>query len=120
MKTLLILTISLLITISVSADTNSKSSKTVNAIESISSVEDITAMQICGVVVDEKNNETLTGATIIVDGKKYYTDLNGNFFIDGVKPGKYEMVVELISYEPFTFVVDASKSQNININLHQK
>lgn len=120
MKTLLILTISLLVTISVSADTNTKSNKKVNEIESISSVEDIAAIQIFGMVVDEKTNESLTGATIIVDGKKYYSDLDGNFSVKDIKPGKYEMIVELISYEPFTFLVDASKSQNININLHQK
>ncbi len=120
MKTLFILTLSLFVSISASADTDSKKSAKTNEIESISSVENITAMHIFGVVLDEKSNETLAGATIVVDGKKYYSDLDGNFSVYNVKPGNYEMVVELISYEPITLVVDPVKNQIVNINLHQK
>ena len=120
MTTLFILTLSLFVSISASADTDSKKSAKTNEIESISSVENVTAMQIFGVVLDEKSNETLAGATIVVDGKKYYSDLDGNFSVYNVKPGNYEMVVELISYEPITLVVDPVKNQIININLHQK
>ncbi len=120
MKTLFILTLSLFVSIYASADTDSKKSAKTNEIESISSVENVTAMQIFGVVKDEKSNETLAGATIVVDGKKYYSDLDGNFSVYNVKPGNYEMVVELISYEPITLVVDPVKNQIININLHQK
>src|SRR5690554_2530215 len=120
MKTLLILAISVLFSISVSADSDSKNNNKVNNFELTTSVENATAFKISGVIIDEKSNETLAGAAIVVNGKKYYSDLDGNFLVNDIKPGEYEMVVELISYEPFTLVVDSSINQNINITLHQK
>ena len=39
--------------------------------------------------------------------EKYYSDLDGNFAINGVKPGKYSAVVELIFYEPATMEVSS-------------
>lgn len=120
MKTLLILAISLFVTISVSADTDSKTNKKVYETEMVSTIENVNVLQLTGVVVDEKSNETLAGAIIVVDGKKYYSDLDGNFSVIDLKPGEYEMIIELISYETITLVVNPAKSQNININLHQK
>jgi len=77
-------------------------------------------LQLTGSVVDEKNNETLAGVAIVVDGKKYYSDLDGKFTIADVKPGKYAVQVELISYEPVSMDVELTKNQELQISLQQK
>lgn len=120
MKVVLVFATSLLISVSAFADTEIKNNKKVNETEVVSTIENVNVLQLNGIVVDENTNETLAGATIIVDGKKYYSNLDGNFQVKDVKPGKYELIVDLISYEPVSMVVDLSKSQNLNINLHQK
>ena len=120
MKAVLVLATSLLISVSAFADTEIKNNKKDNETEVVSTIENVNVLQLNGIVVDENTNETLAGATIIVDGKKYYSNLDGNFQVKDVKPGKYELIVDLISYEPVTMVVDLSKSRNLNINLHQK
>lgn len=123
MKTVLVIAISLLITTSAFADSNISNNKEIkksNETELVATVESTESLQLTGVIVDKKSNETLAGASILVDGRKLYSDLDGKFFVSGVKPGKYEMVVELISYEPISMQVDLSKNQSLNINLNQK
>ena len=119
MKSVLVLAASMLITLSSFANTDSKNSKSKET-ESIAVIENVNALQLTGSIVDEKNNESLVGATIIVDGKKHYSDLDGNFLVNDVKPGKYELVVELISYQPVSMHLDLTKNQNLKINLNQK
>lgn len=120
MKTFLAFALLLIFSVSSFAGIHSKNNKNTKEIEAVSSVENVKVLQLTGVVVDEKSNETLAGATITIDGKKYYSDLDGNFSVIDVKPGKYVMVAELISYEPTSMVVDLTKDQNLNINLNQK
>lgn len=123
MKTVLVIGISLLMTTSAFANSNISNNKEVkksNETELVANVASRESLQLTGVVVDKKNNETLAGASILVDGRKFYSDLDGKFSVNDVKPGKYEMVVELISYEPISMQVDLSKNQSLNINLNQK
>lgn len=123
MKTVLVIGISLLMTTSAFANSNISNNKEVkksNETELVANVASTESLQLTGVVVDKKNNETLAGASILVDGRKFYSDLDGKFSVNDVKPGKYEMVVELISYEPISMQVDLSKNQSLNINLNQK
>lgn len=123
MKTVLVIGISLLMTTSAFANSNISNNKEVkksNETELVANVASTESLQLTGVVVDKKNNETLAGASILVDGRKFYSDLDGKFSVNDVKPGKYEIVVELISYEPISMQVDLSKNQSLNINLNQK
>ncbi|HLW09538.1 MAG TPA: carboxypeptidase-like regulatory domain-containing protein [Fermentimonas sp.] len=123
MKTVLVIGISLLMTTSAFTNSNISNNKEVkksNETELVANVASRESLQLTGVVVDKKNNETLAGASILVDGRKFYSDLDGKFSVNDVKPGKYEMVVELISYEPISMQVDLSKNQSLNINLNQK
>ena len=120
MRSVLILGCSLLISVSAFAFTDNNSEKKSKETASVNRVENVKALQLTGSVVDDKNKETLAGATIIVDGKKYYSDLDGQFTISGVNPGKYELTVELISYEPYTTEIDLTKNQNLNVSLLQK
>lgn len=119
MKSILILT-ALFISFSTFAGTDKNSEKKGEESHVVAVVESVNALQLTGTVVDDKNNETLAGASILVDGKKYYSDLDGNFTISDVKPGKYELTVELISYEPVSIEVDLSRNQKVNIGLLQK
>jgi hypothetical protein len=117
MKYIVVIATSLMLSVSVFAgrdDNNEKESK------SVSSVEKVNLLQLTGSVVDEKNNEALAGAAIVVENKKYYADLDGNFSIKDVKPGKYKIAVELISYEPVTVEIDLVKNEKLNIGLQQK
>ncbi len=123
MKTVLVIGISLLMTTSAFANSNVSNKKEVkksNETELVANVASRESLQLTGVVVDKKNNETLAGASILVDGRKFYSDLDGKFSVNDVKPGKYGIVVELISYEPISMQVDLSKNQSLNINLNQK
>ncbi len=106
MRTKTILTLLILIFVSVSAfaDVDKKNMETV---------------QLTGSVVDDKNKELLAGAVVYLDGKKYYSDLDGNFSICDVKPGKYQIKVELISYKSVIMEIDVNKDEKININLAQ-
>ncbi len=57
-----------------------------------------------GKVIDEKNGETLPGAVVLIQGTTTggNTDLDGNFTIGNVAPGKYNLVCKLISYNTKT------------------
>lgn len=120
MKSVLVLTASLLLSVSAFASTDNNNVKKEKESKSVVLVENVNALQLSGSVVDEKNKESLAGVAIVVDGKKYYSDLDGNFIIKDVKPGKHAMMVELISYEPVSMEIDLSKSQNVSIGLLQK
>ena len=56
---------------------------------------------VTGMVVEDATGEPLPGAMVRVQGlsKKYYTDFEGNFYIDDLKPGSYEIEVSYISFE---------------------
>jgi uncharacterized surface anchored protein len=120
MKTVLVLAASLLLSVSASAGTDNKNEKRGNESKSVTLVENVNVIQLTGSVVDEKNKEALAGATIVIEGKKYYSDLDGNFSIRDVKPGSYRLLVELISYEPVSMQVDLMKNERLHISLFQK
>lgn len=56
---------------------------------------------ISGKVVDNQTGESLAGVAVTVEGTeiKAYTDLDGNFTITNIDPGKYNLIVSLISYK---------------------
>lgn len=120
MRSVLIFAVSLLLSVSAFANTGNNDNEKGKEAKSVSLVENVDALQLTGLVVDEKNHETLAGAAILVNGKKYYSDLDGKFRIAGMKPGKYALQVELISYEPVSMEVDLKDNQNLQISLLQK
>jgi YbbR domain-containing protein len=106
-KSILMLAVSVFLSVSVFADTNKNCGQNKEKV------------CLTGSVVDDKNKETLAGAAVYVDGKKYYSDLDGNFFISDIKPGKYQIKVEFISYKSVVMEIDVDKDEKININLPQ-
>ena len=53
---------------------------------------------ICGTVTDAKFKEPLIGATVSIEGTTIgaITDIDGNFRIEKVQPGKYTLVASYV------------------------
>ncbi|MDQ2180589.1 carboxypeptidase-like regulatory domain-containing protein [Marinifilum sp. D714] len=60
----------------------------------------IETTSLSGVVLDNETGEALVGVAIRFEGSKetVYTDFDGNFKIDNVIPGKYNVLSSYISY----------------------
>jgi hypothetical protein len=108
---------SVLLSVSVFAHAGEKDEKETNT--SVSTTNAVETVQLIASITDAKNNETLGGATVYVDGEKYYANLDGIFFMEGMKPGKHQLTVEFISYKSTIVDVDLSENETISINLDQ-
>lgn len=55
-----------------------------------------------GTVLDKKSRETLVGAQVVLDGTTVgaVTNFDGQFIIDNIKPGTYNVKIIYISYNP--------------------
>ena len=77
-------------------------------------------MILAGSIADEISGESLVGVEVKIEGtdKKTYTDFDGNFSFEGVKPGDYKLVTNYISYKKKSkeLKVDTNKN-NIKITL---
>ena len=80
----------------------------------------ISSVEIKGNVIDKSSKETLAGAIVYVDGNKVYTNLEGEFKLNNLSPGKHTIKAELISYETSQMEVDLEENSNITIPLLQK
>lgn len=119
-KLLFLLVSALSISLSLLADTDKGNVRKETGSNRVVVTESVNVSQLDGIIVDAENNETLAGASIVVNGDKYYSDLEGRFTIPNLKPGKQELTVELISYEMASVEVDCSSDQRITIKLLQK
>lgn len=73
-----------------------------------------------GLVRDQRTGETLAGASIMVNGKLIYSDLDGQFSIENFTDNNVVINVNMISYQEQTIVLETSKKTNeLNINLEQ-
>lgn len=56
---------------------------------------------ICGTVIDNKLKEPLIGASVLLDGSNTgaITNIDGDFRIENIKPGKYSVTASYVSYE---------------------
>lgn len=72
------------------------------------------AVNISGKVIDVKTGEALAGVMVKIEDMNLtsYSDLDGNFEIKGLVPGKYNLTTSLISYEPAKMDVEATSSAN--------
>ena len=75
--------------------------------------------RISGAVSDASNGEKLIGATVMIKdlGVGATTDINGNYVIENVKEGVYEISVSYIGYSPRTRNIDIDKSLKIDFML---
>ena len=119
MKTIFVLITAVLLSVSVYAK-DDKSDKNVKGTTTTEAIQKVNTVDISGSVIDNKSNESLAGAAIIINGNKYYSDLDGNFTVSDLKPGKHTVRVELISYQPSEMEINLQKDQKINIELVQE
>ena len=80
-----------------------------------------TAVSISGKVIDFTSGEALAGVEVAIEGstKKVHTDFDGNFKIENLKPGSYNLIASYISYnKSFIEKLDTEKSnKELNIKL---
>lgn len=59
-----------------------------------------TSFDLSGIVVEEHTGDPLTGAMIKIQGveKEYFTDFEGNFCVNELKPGTYNIEITYISF----------------------
>lgn len=75
-----------------------------------------------GFVIDKKNNETLIGASVTIDGssKGTITNIDGQYRISGILPGKHYLSVSFIGYYPQIveqILIEADKTTLVNVLL---
>lgn len=118
MKIILVLIAAILLSLNASADDNKEHKTTQkNTTEVAYSMQTV---DVKGSIIDKNSHESLAGAAFFIDGTKYYSDLEGNFAISNLKPGKHTLRVELISYKPAEMEIYVKKGQKINISLVQE
>jgi hypothetical protein len=71
------------------------------AIEPVTDVKSNAVTAIEGFVCDRLSGESLTGVKVKLEGSEIvqYTDFDGKFRIENLKPGNYTIRVEYISYD---------------------
>lgn len=79
------------------------------------------AVSISGKVIDFTSGEALAGVEVAIEGlsKKVHTDFDGNFKIENIKPGSYNLIASYISYnKSFIEKLEVEKpNQKLNIKL---
>jgi len=61
---------------------------------------ELTPTHLSGKIIDQVTGESLTGVKVILEGTNEiaYTDFDGDFSFSTVKPGKYDVRIDYISY----------------------
>ena len=82
------------------------------------------ATAISGKVFDKNTLEELAGVTVQIEGTdiKAYTDIEGNFKIEGVIPGTYNLTVSYISYKETELTnvsIEPASANDLEIKIEQ-
>jgi hypothetical protein len=106
MKKLIIGFLSIMLTVAVTA--NEKEGKT--AVNS----DNTATVALSGTVLDSNSGELLVGVEVQIEGTetKTYTDFDGNFTFDNMKPGEYKLVANYISYKKCTETLKVDGKEN--------
>ncbi|MDF1576609.1 MAG: carboxypeptidase-like regulatory domain-containing protein [Bacteroidales bacterium] len=75
--------------------------------------------QIEGFVTDHVTGEALVGVCLKLKGsdKKTYTDLQGNFKIEDVAPGTYDIDIDYVSYKDLTLKSVSTASADLRLKV---
>ena len=81
--------------------------------------ESLANSSIEGKIIDKATNEALVGVTLMLKGsdKKYYTDLDGNFAIEGLVPGQYNINVMYVSYQGVSLEEISTANNNLKLKV---
>ncbi len=83
--------------------------------------EDNATTVFSGKVVDGNTNEPLAGVLVKIDGTDFqtYTDFDGNFIINNLPTGKYNVSASMVSYEELALrSIDVKKQGDLTLKLH--
>jgi hypothetical protein len=77
-----------------------------------------------GIIKNKQTQETIVGATVIVEGTQLgsATDLDGNYRINNVPVGSYNLKASIVGYKPqskFNVSVTSGNDQLINFELEE-
>lgn len=80
--------------------------------------------KITGQVIDKKTGEELIGVTVVIEGTSFgaATDFNGNYVINNVKPGTYNIVASYVAYSKKVITnvqVKPNEETKVNISLEE-
>jgi len=85
--------------------------------------ESVSSVALTGKVIDLNTGEPLAGVKVGLENSNnsFYSDLDGNFIISGLVPGKYKITSSLISYEVNKYEVDLTTNnpRKVEIKLDQ-
>ncbi len=87
----------------------------------LSAKSEAKSFSLSGNIYDLSSSESLAGASIEINGKVCYADLDGNFSIKSETEleGKY-LTVSLISYESKQIKLDKAQDKELKIALKQR
>lgn len=76
-------------------------------------------VSLSGTVIDFASGEVLTGVEVTIEGTdiKVYTDFDGNFEINNVTPGNYNIIASYISYEKSLIENFEANTQNKEVDI---
>lgn len=79
----------------------------------------VPTIELVGKVVDLQSGEALAGVEISIEGTdtKVYTDFDGNFKIENVKPGDYSLIASYISYKKSLIENFSANQENNELNI---
>lgn len=99
------------------ANNNAKGKKAVENKISVVVNKSSDDLQLTGTILDQASNESLAGAVVLIDGKKVYSDLDGNFTLKDIQPGVHKVKAELISYESAELEILVNAEGQVNVAL---
>lgn len=105
MKKIILSILALVLTIAVSAKENEAKAP--------ASADNAITVVLAGSIADATSGESLAGVEVKIEGTelKTYTDFDGNFTFNGVKPGEYKVVTSYISYKPATQILSLNAKE---------
>ncbi|MCF6332906.1 MAG: carboxypeptidase-like regulatory domain-containing protein [Draconibacterium sp.] len=76
--------------------------------------ESIATTILTGSIADNNSGESLVGVEVKLEGTdlKTYTDFDGNFSFNNVKPGEYKLITNYISYQKKMKILNVSSQKN--------
>lgn len=82
---------------------------------------EIRMVSLSGKVMDMASGEVLSGVKVVVEKEDLhtYTDFDGNFSFESLKPGTYQVSAAFISYEKAVQKINANEPAVVNLLLGQ-
>lgn len=90
-----------------------------NATTSESANVNVAVVSVNGKIIDKETGEALTGVLVQINGTglSTYSDFEGSFSFNNLKPGNYTATVTFISYDKNTINIDTKVQKNIEVAL---